>query len=141
MREVGHLTVFLSHLIQNCHLVATSCYRHVHMLPPCSYAFVSTLFLRQEVKTPFGMHHFEGSFKNSSTWPCPPAIPILHITHSVLAQPILPPRTSFYSGEHCSYALLVQYRQMESCGPSLVINLHFTAVQFHSVCAGVDHSL
>ena len=36
------------------------------MLLPCSYAFVSTLFPREYVKTPFRLYHFEGSFKNSS---------------------------------------------------------------------------
>ena len=41
------------------------------------------------------MHHFEGSFKNSSRWPCPD--PHSDITHLVLAQPIQPSRPSFYS--------------------------------------------
>ena len=44
-------------------LVAISCYKHVYMLLPCSYAFISSLFIKELVKTPFRMHHFAGSLK------------------------------------------------------------------------------
>ena len=40
MSKVGNLAVFQS---QNCQLIGISCYKHVYMFLPCSYAFGSSL--------------------------------------------------------------------------------------------------
>ena len=111
MSQVDNLVVFLSHFAQNMQKNATcflsiSCSKHVHrLLPrvPCSYAFISSLFPKEWVKTLFRMHHFEGSFKNSSWWPSPrihkasyhafsahSLSPSYHLTHH------------FIQGRHCT---------------------------------------
>ena len=64
----------LSYLTQNMPvwpLIGISCYKHIYTLLPCSCAFVSSLFHREYVNTPFRMYHLEGIFLNWSKWPCP----------------------------------------------------------------------
>ena len=59
------------------------------------YAFVSSLYPREYVKTSFKMHHIEGSFKRISRWPSTEH----RIMLSVLTQPTLSIHLSCYPGK------------------------------------------
>ena len=89
MSEVGHLVVFLSHLAQNMLFLA------INMLLLVVMHLFPLYMPGNRLK-----HLAEGTILKVvlKIVPCSQTH-IVHITHSELAQPILPSRSSFYSSE------------------------------------------
>ena len=97
--EVGHLAVFLSLPAQNLPELPPRSY---FLLQTCCYLVVMHLFplyfAGNKLKHPSECTILKIVFLNVSRWPCC-RTQIVCITHSTLAQPILPTRPSFYSEE------------------------------------------